>query len=183
MKLMRSRYGRMLGLTLAVSLVIALGVQPGRSQQSDDAGFLPMQTSVNALMVALVDHAAHELWEMGSRETLTARDWQTTEQHATQLIASGTLISLGGTGTADPSWAAAPDWQEWSRDLTDAGAAALAAARTTDQDALHAAGLALLDACEGCHRAFKPELPTEGLTHFPHYEISSRGTVTLKAAV
>jgi hypothetical protein len=24
--------------------------------------------------------------------------------------------------------------------------------------------------CEGCHDAFKPDLPTEGIMHVPHHE-------------
>jgi cytochrome c556 len=172
----------MLGCILAVSLLaIVGGVSP--AQESVDARRPAVQTSINALMVALVDHAAHELWSAGSQQTLTARDWQSAEQHAIQLAASGTLISLGGTGAADPDWAADPAWQDWSRALSDSAAAALIAVRNADQAALHDAGLAIIDACEACHRAFKPDLPTEGLTHVPHYEISSQGAVTLKSAV
>jgi hypothetical protein len=133
-------------------------------------------------MVALVDHSAHEIWEAGSAEALTGLDWDRAEQHAIQLIASGTLISLGGT-IADTGWVAAPSWQEWSRGMTDAALAAQAAIRAFDQDALNDAGNRLLDACQGCHQAFKPEIPTEGLVHLPHFDFSSRQTVTLKSAV
>lgn len=153
----------------AVALGAPGGLRPAFAQ-SDSAEFIRMETSVNAIMVALVDHAAHEIWEVGSKSTLTGRDWQTVEQHATQLIASGTLISLGGTGRSDAGWANNPAWQAWARRLTDGGHAALAAVRNADQQALFAAGEAIVDTCLGCHQAFKPEAPTEGLMHVPHYE-------------
>jgi hypothetical protein len=61
--------------------------------------------------------------------------------------------------------------------------AARAAIHNYDQDALNDAGVRLLESCQGCHLAFKPELPTEGLYHVPHYEFSAQQTVTLKSAI
>lgn len=183
MKLTHSAIGRVIGLALAANLMIFFGWRLSLAQQADERDYIPVQTSINALMVALVDDAAHVIWETASVETLTTRDWQIAEQHAIQLVAAGTLISLGGTGVADPGWVMTPAWQEWSQGLTDGAVAALAAVRSADQDALDDAGRAIIDACEGCHREFKPDLPTEGLTHIPHYEISSQGNVTLKSAV
>jgi len=172
-----------LGLTLAASLIFLAGWRLSLAQQADGEEHIPVSTSINALMVALVDHSAHQIWEAGSAETLTGQDWQRAEQHAIQLAASGTLISLGGTGIADAGWVTAPAWQEWSQVLTNRALAALAAVRNTDQDALNSAGGMLIEACDGCHQAFKPELPTEGLTHVPHYDFTTRQTVTLKSAV
>jgi len=183
MKLAHSKPRRVPGLILAVILAMFLGPRWGVAQQSGDADYLPVQTSINALMVALVDHSAHEIWESGSAETLSARDWQGVEQHAIQLIASGALISLGGTGVADADWVATPAWQEWSRSMTDGALAALAAIQSTDQDALNDAGSTIIDACQGCHEVFKPDLPTEGLVHIPHYETSAQHGITLKSAV
>lgn len=67
--------------------------------------------------------------------------------------------------------------------MTEAASASRTAIQNIDQAALRDAGQMLVDACEGCHRAFKPELPTEGITHVPHYDFSARQTVTLKSAV
>jgi hypothetical protein len=163
------RRKRVIGLVAAIALIVLCGSGLGVAQ-TDDTDFIPLETSVNALMVALVDHAAHEIWEAGSKATLTGRDWQTVEQHAIQLVAAGTLISLGGTGRADKGWVMTPAWQEWSRKLTDGGLAALAAFENLDQRALYTTGQNLVDTCLGCHEAFKPEVPTEGLMHVPHYE-------------
>jgi hypothetical protein len=154
----------------AACLIAISGSTLTFAQQSDDSDFVPLRTSVNALMVALVDHAAHEIWEAGSAVSLTGRDWQSVEQHATQLIAAGTLVSIGGTGREDRNWAMTDAWQGWARALSEGGLAALAAVQDTDQSALQAAGELIIDACFGCHDMFKPDAPTEGLMHVPHYQ-------------
>jgi len=161
------RTARILGLVLAGGLT---GLCGSSVAQPDDADFVPLRTSINALMVALVDHAAHEIWETASAETVTGRDWQAVEQHAIQLVASATLISVAGTGRQDTDWVATPAWQDWARKLADGGLAALDAVQKSDQRALHAAGEVIVDTCFGCHEMFKPDAPTEGLLHVPHYE-------------
>lgn len=158
------------GLVVAVSLAVLFGWRISVAQQTEDASFVPLATSINALMVALVDHSAHELWDAGYQENMTGRDWQIIEQHAVQLVAAGTLTSLGGTGAADKGWAMAPAWQRLSQDMTDAALAALAAVQDHDQRALEAAGGDLVNSCEGCHDQFKPDAPTEGILHVPHYD-------------
>jgi hypothetical protein len=158
-----------IGLVVAAG-AIAIGSISLSLAQPDETEFVPLETSVNALMVALVDHAAHEIWEHGSATTLTGSDWQTVEQHAIQLVAAGTLVSLGGTGREDRNWAMERTWQQWARALSNGGLAALAAVENTDQQALKAAGERIIETCFGCHDRFKPDAPTEGLMHVPHYE-------------
>jgi len=161
---------RLFTVTLS-SLAILLGARLGVAQQAgSDAPFIRLQTSINALMVDLVDHAAHEIWDASYAEDLSEQDWQVVEQHAIQLIASGTLISLPGTGVADRGWTLAPAWQRWAQQLTDGALAAEAAVESADQDALEQAGGAIVATCEGCHAEFKPDVPTEGIGHVPHYD-------------
>jgi hypothetical protein len=169
MKLMQSRTVHSLAFVLTTALA-GIGVSRLSVAQSDDTGSVALKTSINALMVALVDHAAHEIWEAGSAERLTGRDWQVVEQHALQLVASGSLISLAGTGPQDAAWVATPAWRDWARELTDGGLATLDAVQKSDQRALRAAGQAIVETCFGCHDMFKPDAPTEGLLHVPHYE-------------
>jgi hypothetical protein len=121
-------------------------------------------------MVAWIDHSGHELWELESegRAPKTDADWRGAERHATQLAASGTLIALGGTGQADAGWARLPGWKKYSVELTNVGLAARDAARAKNFDALVKANGQLVDLCEGCHKEFKPQLPTEGKSHQPH---------------
>ena len=138
-----------------------------------DRSFIEMQTSLNAMMVAMVDWSAHEVWEAGYAETLTGRDWLAVKQYATQLLGAGTLVSLGGTGRADREWVENPEWQRWSSIMIEDTKAALRAIEAQDQAQLVAAGDRLLDACEGCHEVFKPTIPTEGIMHIPHHEYSN----------
>ena len=140
------------------------------AEQKAVALSVPPVLSVNAEMVSLVDHAAHALWdaEKEGHAPQTDQEWEEVQHHAMQLEASGTLIALGGTGQADPGWAKSPDWVMFARRLVDAARAQAAAAQSKNQEGLVKANGQLVEVCEGCHKEFKPELPTEGIVH-PHY--------------
>jgi cytochrome c556 len=92
-------------------------------------------------------------------------DWVELEDHAIQLAAAGTLIQLPGTGVSDGVWAKAENWQNNAKALAEAGRAAHTAAKARNLEALVAANGQLVATCEGCHKQFKPELPTEGIAH------------------
>jgi hypothetical protein len=49
--------------------------------------------------------------------------------------------------------------------MSDANAAALKATETKNLEALVTANSELVESCERCHKVFKPELPSEGITH------------------
>ena len=142
----------------------------GQAQAPADPPHVALPISINAVMVSFVDQAAHEIWDGGNQDRdLTDREWLLIEQHSLQLAAAGTVISLGGTGPADRGWALSPGWQDWSRKL---GVIALEAKQAVDAKskvALRDAGDKLTDTCESCHKIFKPDLPTEGIMHQPHY--------------
>ena len=128
---------------------------------------VPPGFSINAEMVGLVDHAAHALWDVEREEHApkSDEDWAEVEDSAVQLAAAGTVIALGGTGPADPGWAQLPDWTRFSRDLRDAALLARTAAQGKNLDALVKVNGQIVDVCEGCHKQFKPELPTERIVH------------------
>lgn len=149
------------------------GVEPTASSSSAVApAVVPAvapAVSVNAVMVDLIDHAGHSLWD-AEREggaPKTDADWNELGRHATQMAVSGTLIAIGGTGPSDALWSSQADWKTLSRDLNAAGLAAGAAVTARNLDALVKANGDLVDVCERCHKAFKPSAPTEGLTHSP----------------
>lgn len=123
--------------------------------------------SINAMMVALVDHASHNLWnvEKEGAAPKTDADWAVVEEHAVQLVAAGPAITAGGAGSKDAGWSQAPTWRAHAQAMSDAGAAALTAAQGRNLDALVAANGRLVESCEGCHKEFKPDLPTEGIVH------------------
>jgi hypothetical protein len=131
----------------------------------------PVPVSVNALMVTLIDHSAHYVWDYAAKEEqINEREWRAVEYYAIQLAASGPLITLGGTGRLDDAWAAEAKWQQHSRAMSDAAVLALEAATEKDKEKLNEAGFALLESCEGCHEDFKPAVPTEGIMHDPGYD-------------
>jgi hypothetical protein len=162
---------------VATALVIfgcGSNVEPPRAAQSPSssapAATVPTVVSVNAVMVGMVDHAGHVIWDAATDQKApkTDQDWEEVEHHAIQLAASGTLIALGGTGPADPGWAQLPDWKKYSKELSDEGIVVLNAARSKNRDGISKAGDQIVATCEGCHKQFKPDLPTEGLVH-SHY--------------
>ena len=167
----RSR-ARRLGLFIGVGAFLVYGCNTRVQQASPQADAVRHGVSVNALMVGLVDHAGHELWnaEREGRAPKNDAEWREIEHHATQLAAVGSLIALGGTGKADPGWAQLPDWKKYCQQLNDAGLAALNAARGKNLEALVKANGQLVEVCESCHKQFKPDLPTEGIVH-PHEDI------------
>jgi hypothetical protein len=168
-----SLLARGLVAALAATVVGALsfiGWSASAAQQgAGQSSFLPLRISINELMVAIVDDVAHNLWDGGNKSTpLTAGEWLVVDEHSVQLRALATLISLGGTGEADPGWVVSPAWQDWSSKLREVGVAVKAAAVAKDQMALRREGDNLVTVCEGCHKVFKPDLPTEGILHKGH---------------
>lgn len=125
------------------------------------------EVSINAVMVALVDHAGHNLWEVErkGKAPKTDADWQNVVEHAVQIAAAGPAITVGGTGPTDAAWVKTPSWHTHAQRMSDAGVAAMNAAKSKNFDALVVANGQLVESCEGCHKEFKPDLPTEGIVH------------------
>jgi hypothetical protein len=154
--------------------------QPAPAQVSAPAPVAPAPAapavvpvvSVNALMVTWIDNSAHVLWnvERPGRAPKKDADWLEIQEHATQLAAAGTLIQLGGTGQADPGWAKSPLWKTHAQAMSDAAVGAIDAAKSKNLEALVKANGKLVESCEGCHKEFKPDLPTEGIKHHPPHE-------------
>ena len=143
--------------------------QKPQSVQKATSGAPTIQSpvSINAEMVRVVDHAAHQLWNV-EREGMapkTDAEWEDVVEHATQIAAAGAMIRLEGTGPNDRTFVQQPDWQKFAGAVSTAGLAALNAAETKNLQALTAANGQLVDACEGCHKQFKPAIPSEGILH------------------
>ncbi|MCP5144592.1 MAG: cytochrome c [Gammaproteobacteria bacterium] len=130
-----------------------------------------MPVSINALMVTLIDHSAHHIWDYEALERdLSEEEWRIVEYFGIQLAAAGPLLTLGGSGPLDDTWAGSEQWTNYSQALSNAAMLAMDAARNKSKDLLTSAGDALLTTCLGCHGAFKPETPTEGIMHNPEYD-------------
>ena len=123
--------------------------------------------SINAQMVSIVDHAGHALWdvEKDGGAPKTPADWELVAEHAIQIAAAGTLITVPGTGPNDITMTQQADWKKWAGAMSDAGLAAFRASEKNDFKALVEANSRLVETCEACHKQFKPALPSEGITH------------------
>jgi cytochrome c556 len=125
------------------------------------------EVSINEVMVALVDHAGHNLWdaEQEGKAPKTAAEWENVWEHAVQIAAAGPAITVGGTGPTDGIWVKSASWHTYAQKMSDAGVAARDAAKSKNFAALVKANGQLVESCEGCHKEFKPDLPSEGIVH------------------
>jgi hypothetical protein len=160
-------------LSLALLLFFGCASEPAPGPQAaapagPSFGIDPL-VSINAVMVGLVDHSAHQIWDLGREGAApeTDHEWMEVEHHAIQLAAGASWIATGGTGEPDAGWVRQGTWSEWATGVNEGAIAALEAARLKDLPAVLTAGDEIIEACEGCHKEFKPDLPTEGIMH-PH---------------
>lgn len=162
-----------------VSLVLMLGAcapresdvaeAPAATPATPAAPALTLPVSINATMVALVDHASEPLWIDAYVAPTSDDRWAEAEYNAYQLAVAGKLIQIAGTGPNDANWVVDPTWKATADEMSAAGMDALAAAQARNVDQLNKAGDRLVAACESCHKAFKPDLPTMGLYKSPNY--------------
>ena len=165
-----TRFSLALMLAVFLPMPAAIADDTPVAPSSTDREFIEMQISINAMMIAMMDWSAHEIWETSYMETMSGRSWQATKRHATELLAAATLTSLGGTGRSDDRWARNPVWQEWTLLMIAETKETLRAIEAQDQYRLVASGERLVETCDGCHQDFSPEEPPEGLMHVPHNE-------------
>ncbi len=130
---------------------------------------LTLPVSLNAVMVALVDHASEPLWLDAYVPPSTEMRWLEAEHNAYLMAVSGKLIQLAGTGPNDADWVADPEWIKMADEMTSAGMSALEAAKARSVDQLNTAGDRLVEACESCHKKFKPGLTSMGIYKSPNY--------------
>lgn len=130
---------------------------------------ITLPVSINATMVALVDHASEPLWLDAYEPPKTEMRWLEAEYNAYQMAVGGKLIQLAGTGPNDADWVADPDWIKMADEMTAAGMDALNAAKARNVAMLNTAGDRLVAACEACHKKFKPGLTSMGIYKSPNY--------------
>jgi hypothetical protein len=98
---------RVIGLMCGVSVLISVACSqpappPAPPQAPPPApAMVAPKLSLNAVMVAVVDHAAHGIWNVDAKPPKTDQEWGELEEHAIQLASAATLISISGTGPSD----------------------------------------------------------------------------------
>jgi hypothetical protein len=143
------------------------------SVASTAAAPLTLPISLNAIMVGAIDHASDPLFSVGNalygtgKLPKTDNDWLEVKYHAYQMIMLGKVIQLPGTGPRDVEWTSSPEWKGYSEVLSSVGMDMLKLAEAKDSAGFDVLGGKLVDACESCHRAFKPEIPTMKIMHKP----------------
>lgn len=127
-----------------------------------------LPVSTNATMVGLIDNSADYIWAVGNGDLpKDEADWDLVRSATYDMILGGQVMKVPGTGEFDAQWTAEENWQEMSDQLTQIGqdALPLAESQSTDVEAWRAIGDRLIENCENCHNAFKPELPSGGILH------------------
>src|SRR4030095_5624627 len=146
-----------------ITVVFGLGActesqkgEPETKQQTvAPALSVPLGVSINAVMVGLVDHASHSIWDAATPEKAPKTDkaWEEIQHHAIQIAAAGSVIAMPGTGKSDAEWVKNPEWQRYARELSEIGGQAWDAAKKKDEKATSDVGDKLVANCESCHKA------------------------------
>ena len=136
---------------------------PKAAQPAVGAEPFRLPVSLNEVMVALVNHSADPIWLAAWRNPETDRDWRNLERMAYQLQVAGALLVIPGNGPMDEAWTSDPQWTAWANQLEAAGDRAVKAVAARDLNRIASSGDEIVDICEGCHIAFKPDLPTSGM--------------------
>lgn len=142
------------------------GEQAADQTASSSLGDLTLPVSINAAMVGMIDHSADYLFALGNGDMpRNDNDWHLVRNSAYEIMLGGTVIQIPGTGEFDRQWVQDAEWIRLSEELTEIGSDAveLASAKSTDQEAWRAVGDRLIENCNECHQAFKPEIPSEGI--------------------
>lgn len=151
-----------MAVLIAMGLVACQGQSQPIAAPRTNVPFTP-DISINEVMVAQIDHAAHFIWDAANPDLSPSQlDWGEVEHHAIQLISSRAALTMGGTGVNDAMWIAQRSWRSYVQAMNEASLLALTASRAQSRATLTRAGDLLIEACEGCHQQYKPEIPTEG---------------------
>ena len=106
--------------------------------------------TMSDLMVKIIYPYSDAVFYIESRTPKTDSEWAMLEGQYLMLAESANLLMMPGR---------ARDQQQWmtdSRQMLDAAAAALAAARKKDVDGIVFVGEKLLESCTSCHKTYRP---------------------------
>lgn len=129
-----------LGVIVAAALVQVAPVRP----PTRNVG------TMSDLMVKIIYPTSDALFYIESRTPKTEAEWGALEGQALMLAESANLLMMPGR---------ARDQKQWmtdSRQMLDAAADALTAARKRDVDGIVFVGEKLLESCTSCHKTYRP---------------------------
>jgi cytochrome c556 len=129
--------------------------QPAAAEPVAQQPTFKPDVTLNQMMVSIVDHNSHIVWDSAVQAPKTAADWENLEAAAVTLAAGGNLTMAGGSGPEDQKWTQQEDWAKHSQALADAGLVTLQAVQAKDLDGLQKAGDQVLLTCLACHRQYR----------------------------
>jgi len=175
------RSNNLWGAALAVPVLLTLSgcatAPPAvEAPKAEAAPAFKPAVNINDVMVSVVDHNSHILWDIGAPKKAPKNDadWHVLEHASVTLAAAGSMVSIGGSGPDDAKWAADPEWRRLAQNMTDAALKAKLAVDSKNVPGVLAAGDDLVATCEACHAKFKPAIPAHVATkdqqpeHFGH---------------
>ena len=104
--------------------------------------------NVKQLMRAMTVPASNALFDVARVPPKDDREWEAIEDSAVILGESGNLLLIAGRSKNTAVW------EDTSRGMVEAGAAALKAAQARNLDAVIDAGNQMVDTCEVCHESY-----------------------------
>ena len=106
------------------------------------------QPGVMDLMKATVIPDSNVVFGVGNKAPANDAEWAAVQKSAAALVAAAKQVEA-----LAPADNAAP-WQKFAREMGEAAAKSLAAAKTRNADAVQDAGDVLYETCAACHKVF-----------------------------
>jgi cytochrome c556 len=104
--------------------------------------------NVAELMKAIIIPASDVIFAAGGETPKTDADWTKLQNNALALAESGNLLLMRPPAKDNANW------MKFSREMIDAGEAALKAARSKNANAISEAGDRVYGSCESCHKQY-----------------------------
>jgi hypothetical protein len=117
----------------------------------------------------MVNEASDPIWRDAYQPPKNDIEWKKLEYHGYQMAVDGKVIQIPGTGPNDAGWVKDPQWIGFANEVSATGMDTIAAARAKDVAAVSKAGDRLVEACEGCHKIFKPSLTSMNMYVLPGF--------------
>jgi len=137
-----------------VVLVALAGALAGCAREPPPAPAAPpfkVVGTVKQVMLGIVIPTSNIVFGAAGEAPTDDAAWGLVETSAIALAESGNLLMLEGRAKDDG------EWRKQAQALIATSETALAAIRAKDADKLTAAGDAIYEVCEGCHKTYMPK--------------------------
>lgn len=148
------------GLTIAACATSPTKTANPPSAAKPAIGPITLRMPIEGVMISTIDFSSYGVFKAATAEQpLTQDDWGAAGVAALSLIGSSSLITLPGTGENDAAWVVDERWRASAMAMQAASVQVGIAVRKQDRVGLLLAADQLAEACEACHKVFRPDLP------------------------